>query len=124
MVNLLCKDGVMLTVVASLLIVECSNFCLERGLRVRDGQDYRVRKQVLTPIAFKNPDKFYLASIGTKPDRQFDVASLACPPRLYPICVRSEVLALLGLSDVLQADRSVYSQPGCTTSVIRDVQSE
>ena len=68
----------MLTVVASLLIVESSNSYLERGLRVRDGQDYRVRKQVLTPIAFKNPDKIYLASIGTKPDRQFDVTSHCC----------------------------------------------
>ena len=65
----------MLTVLASLLIVKSSNSCLERGLRVRDGQDYRVRKQVLTPIAIKNPDKFYQASIGTKPDRQFDVTS-------------------------------------------------
>ena len=47
--------------------------CLERGLR--DGQDYSVRIQVLTPIVFKAPDKFDLASISTKPVRNFDVAS-------------------------------------------------
>ena len=41
--------------------------CLERG----DS----VRTQVLTPIVFKVPDNFDLASISTKPVRQFDVVS-------------------------------------------------
>ena len=74
--------------------------CLERGLRVSDDQDYSVRIQVLTHKEFKNPDKFDHGSISTKSIstvRQFDEAGLACPSRLYPICVRSEALASLPL---------------------------
>ena len=50
-------------------------YCLVLRGGLRDGQDYSVRIQVLTPIVFKAPDKFDLASISTKPVRQFDVAS-------------------------------------------------